>query len=229
MSYEEAWMLIKSTEYQHDPDKPLVFEVEDSPDPMDDEWPFRPEEFEGLPGDALPREVTYIVMAFVHLFSGARRPGDLQESLERVLITRPWTVIILSLDIALDPVLGDLTQQPIVDKWCGYLRTGRALGITGGPPCESWSAVRWNRLQDDSGSGPPPLRTYKHLWGRPDVTLRQHLQLFVGSQLLLSTHKLLMVCLQVGACGVAEHPEQAWWEPRAPSSWELDSAKAIAA
>eukprot|EP00959_Pyramimonas_sp_CCMP1952_P420460 8807305-Pyramimonas_sp.AAC.1 len=57
----------------------------------------------------------------------------------------------------------------------------------GGPPCETWSSARWQELRLADRSRPPaPLRTLKHRWGRPDVSSRQHLQLSIGMQLLLS-------------------------------------------
>ena len=139
----------------------------------------------------------------------------------------PVTIVVISCDVACDPILGDLTREDIIVRWEELLKSGRALGLIGGPPCETWSAVRWQPVTEGTQRTPPPLRTHKHRRGRPDVTLRQHEQLRIGNLLLLAAHRLLHVCMAVGACGILEHPEEPHWEPRAPSSWRTQTSCAI--
>ena len=58
-------------------------------------------------------------------------------------------VFVLSLDVANDPNLGDLTNSRTVALWLDLLLRGFVVGILAGPPCETWSAARF---QED---GPP--------------------------------------------------------------------------
>eukprot|EP00959_Pyramimonas_sp_CCMP1952_P050429 1053863-Pyramimonas_sp.AAC.1 len=137
--------------YQFEEDPEPLFEVqEDDPRreaPLEDEHEFERLEYRGPAAEQCPRPLHYAALAFLHLFSGARRPGDVQDELE---------------------LNGDLTRSDIVDKWDMLLGTGRAIGLIGGPPCETWSAARWQELRVADRYRPPaPLRTLKHRWGRP--------------------------------------------------------------
>ena len=99
----------------------------------------------------------------LHLFSGQRRAGDYQDHLEFFLKqqnTPASNVVILSIDIVIHG-LGDLTNSDALKLWIDLTLAGVVLVILGGPPCETWSAVRYKQLVDESGNpkpGPRPLR-----------------------------------------------------------------------
>eukprot|EP00959_Pyramimonas_sp_CCMP1952_P004228 88925-Pyramimonas_sp.AAC.1 len=81
--------------------------------PPEDEHQFEPLEHQGPAAEQCPRPLQFAVLAFLHLFSGARRPGDVQDELERVLVSGHVTIIIISCDVACDGVNGDLTRSDI--------------------------------------------------------------------------------------------------------------------
>ena len=56
----------------------------------------------------------------------------------------------LSIDIAIDPIRGDLTREGSILEWVDHIRARRVINTGGGPPCETWSASRWHE------GGPPP-------------------------------------------------------------------------
>eukprot|EP00959_Pyramimonas_sp_CCMP1952_P033936 711902-Pyramimonas_sp.AAC.1 len=92
-------------------------------------------------------------------------------------------------------------QYAVLEKFERVLMSGpvtsRAVGLIGSPPCETRPAARWLELRVADRYRPlAPLRTLKHRWGRPDVSARQHQQLSIGSQLLLSQHQLMLTCLE---------------------------------
>ena len=71
--------------------------------------------------------------------------------------------MVISLDIAIDPVKGDLRNADSLRQWRLHIRAGRVAGAGVGAPCETWSAARF--LRGDGESGPKPLRSKDELWG----------------------------------------------------------------
>ncbi|CAK0899702.1 unnamed protein product [Prorocentrum cordatum] len=71
-----------------------------------------------------------------------------------------WT---LSLDVANAPVLGDLSVEGTIEHWLKLVREFSVVGLLGGPPCETWSAARFNSLAN--GRGPRPVRSRELPWG----------------------------------------------------------------
>eukprot|EP00972_Heterocapsa_arctica_P012835 1886847-Heterocapsa_arctica.AAC.1 len=79
--------------------------------------------------------VAYFVL---HLFSGQRRPGDVQHELEALLAASPVPLWVLSLDVAVDAVRCDLSSPKFVALWVRLAQSGRVVAALGGPPCETW-------------------------------------------------------------------------------------------
>eukprot|EP00973_Karenia_brevis_P063944 8887803-Karenia_brevis.AAC.1 len=63
---------------------------------------------------------------------------------------------------------------------------GLVLAVLGGPPCETWSAARNNRI-DYGSSGPRPLRAPGSLWGLMALKPRERRQLALSNALLHAT------------------------------------------
>ena len=90
------------------------------------------------------------VYVVLHLFSGRRRHEDLQCQLEWVTAHSDYTLMTLSLDITVDADLGDLSSSAAVRYWVTQVRGGRVVGAVAGPPCETWSVVRFMLQVDET-------------------------------------------------------------------------------
>ena len=78
----------------------------------------------------------YKPAVFAHLFSGRRRPDDLQQCLERL------GHMALSIDIIFHKSKGDLCNEDTFAFFVNALRSGFICGFLSGPPCETWSRAR---------------------------------------------------------------------------------------
>ena len=102
----------------------------------------------------------------LHVFLGRRRRGNLQWAFETYHPdARIW---VLSLDVVVDPKVGDLSNAAVIQRWVQAIEAGQVLAIIAGPPCETWSAVRWEALEALEGSwkgpkAPRPIRTWEHI------------------------------------------------------------------
>ena len=103
---------------------------------------------------------TFVVM---HLFSGARRPGDLEEFFRQAAKRAGIALLMLSVDLADDP-LWDLTLAATFDTLRQLVCEGLIDVIIAGPPCSTWSRLRF------MPGGPRPLRLRSHPWGGRDYT-----------------------------------------------------------
>ena len=81
-------------------------------------------------------------LVFIHLFSGERRRGDIQEYLEKLEVPGGFFLHILSVDIIFDDRAGDLANARNQRMWLRFARAGLIAGVFSGPPCESWSRAR---------------------------------------------------------------------------------------
>ena len=104
------------------------------PPPQDDRfWPFRPQDFSGIAAEALPFRIRRPEFFVLNLFSGMRRSGDIQWHLEFSWPASTCAVYCLSIDVAIDAIRGDLTQQDIILEWVGHVAARRVLNTGGGP------------------------------------------------------------------------------------------------
>eukprot|EP00959_Pyramimonas_sp_CCMP1952_P008922 186457-Pyramimonas_sp.AAC.1 len=160
----------------------------------------------------------------LNIFCGRRRQGDIQWHLSDLQATSDVQVTTLSLDNAIDHIWGDLTREATIQEWSEHFRHHR-VWITGGvPPCETWSAARWN------DGGPPCAYTIIHvtyMWGMPWCTEAQHMQVRTGNLLLFTIAQLLAEHIRAGTCGWIEHPPPALWRPQAPSSFQWMPLRAL--
>ena len=96
-----------------------------------------------------PRETVqgewFRTMFVIHFFSGRRREGDLQEYLEQLPQPGGVKLEILSADIIFGSG-ADFAKKENQKKWLAWMSLGYVLGFFAGPPCETFSIARGNRL-----------------------------------------------------------------------------------
>ncbi len=170
-------------------------------------------------------------MYVLHLFSGQRRPRDVQFWLEKAAGERNLDIMVLSVDVLLDPVSCNLQDAAAVDRWMKLILSGKVAALLAGPPCETWSRARalsthccgaW--LSPGARCGtcglrtPRPLRSETLPWGVPGLRPRERQALELGNQLLRTTVLLAAACHTQQVPFVIEHPESA---PDHPSIWKL--------
>eukprot|EP00438_Fugacium_kawagutii_P012136 Skav222185 [mRNA] locus=scaffold3784:94010:96064:+ [translate_table: standard] len=167
----------------------------------------------------------------LHMFSGRRRWGDIHEWVLyfATQLLPDFEIKMVSCDTAVSQLYGDLSPGHAFDHLHRLVRLGLFAGSIAGPPCETWSAARWEPVQLPDGStrpGPRPLRTVVHPWGTRFLTLRELRQVGTGSVLLLHTWLLETgIALQGGGC-VKEHPSEpvraeaaSTWTTRTHEQW----------
>ena len=114
------------------------------------------------------RYLDVTVYYVLHFFSGQRRPGDYQDLLDQALAVTHNLVWVISLDVAIDAKLCDLSCSGGVAHWLDLAIAGRVVMVLGGPPCETWSVARWNGGSCATGAGLRAVRSSVHLWGLHD-------------------------------------------------------------
>ena len=154
-------------------------------------------------------------LCFVHVFSGFRRPEDLQWQIEAHHVQGSTQVFCLSIDYCLQADKGDLAGAHSSQWWAAQILKGAVFGIGGGPPCETWSSAR---LLPD---GPRPLRSFDDPFGLPALSPKEWQQVETGTALVLFITHMLFLCARVGGCGFIEHPAYPIWavHQRACSIW----------
>ena len=155
---------------------------------------------------------------FLHLFSGHRRSGDLQQAVEKVGIAAGRDTAAISVDIVISERFGNLLDEGIFALFYRAIMAGWISGIAAGPPCETWSKARERYYADQRG--PRPLRDRYHLVGYSVLKLKEVRQVMVGNQLLGVAVRLFLAAWLYGVYFALEHPE----EPEQPSSasiWHL--------
>eukprot|EP00438_Fugacium_kawagutii_P022323 Skav221794 [mRNA] locus=scaffold4067:171547:173760:+ [translate_table: standard] len=154
-------------------------------------------------GDADP---VYIV---VHLFSGRRRIGDFHWHVQRYADEMQLPIVILSLDTAVSPVLGDLS--PTSSTWrClqDLFERGLCSAVMVGSPCETFSSARHNPPPEGvpPDRWPRPLRTYDRLYGLDGLKPREYAQLRAGTSFWLQGLYSAACLLVNGGIWASEHP-----------------------
>ena len=159
-------------------------------------------------------------LCFIHFFSGYRRPGDLQHSIEEHYVQGIVQVFCISVDYCIQNENGDLTSAVNQQWWKERLHSGAICGVGGGPPCETFSAARL--LAD----GPPPLRSQLYPNGCPWNTKRGWNQVRLGSELMRFLLSMVLLAARYGACAFLEHPSYPIWA-RAQAPASIWSSRAV--
>ena len=165
--------------------------------------------------------IRHCPVVVAHLFSGRRRPGDLQMHLEQ------WGGIlqgakVLSIDIIFHPTLGDMLNPETLRLFRRAIAEGVLHALVCGPPCETWTVARHS---DDNG--PRPLRSAISPAGLPGLLPKERRQLAIGNDLLGVAFTLFLDCLIHGAFMLLEHPEEAHGRPEIASIWRLDVTRLL--
>ena len=121
----------------------------------------------------------------------------------------------------------DLTQPENVERITEEIKDLKHDGCHGGPPCATWSGVRWKSVDLDglkktSGeakitsfaqikphlidSYPPPVRSSDAPWGLSDLPPRMDAKLREANLLMQAMLQIVMAFANVGCCSM-EHPE----------------------
>ena len=161
----------------------------------------------------------------IHAFSGRRREGDFQHYIEQLQANFPdFIVHTISVDLMVDPVWGDVSDQSVRDFWINAVRARQVVGGMAGPPCETWSQARGKAVPSEDHSsflrGPRVVRDLADLWGRCGLALREVKQLDIGNLLLLFSLELLIELALAGGVGGLEHPAPPE-DPSLASIWRL--------
>ena len=167
---------------------------------------------------AVHRYLDVTVYYVLHFFSGQRRPGDFQDWLDRALAVCHYPVWVISLDVAIDAKLCDLSCSGGVARWLDLAIAGRVVMVLGGPPCETWSVARWKAGSRVTGEGPRAVRSSEHFWGLHDLDAGERQQVALGNALLRTVVLFLAAARVYGFAAVMEHPQLPSWMPLAPSS-----------
>jgi len=163
------------------------------------------------------------------MYSGRRRPMDIQMFIDWFSAGREYDDVVVSLDIAVSDKC-DLSTDSAFKFWCGIIMSKRVLGIAGGPPCETWSAARFVPADPvEPGKSPPrmppPLRSREEPWGVQGLELKHYRQLELASRLLRVFLLFVVLVLRRGGAALLEHPSRSKHILKAPSIWLLPYLK----
>ena len=165
------------------------------------------------PRDILPFINTTIDV--LHLFSGPRRDNDIHTHFDQLSHLYGLHTVVLSLDIVVDPVAGNLRSHGTIDYWRIQIRTGLVKAIIAGPPSGTWSPARFNDPE------PSPLRDANNHWGLPGLSFKNTTKTIVGNVLFRATFQLALECAASGAAAIIEHPAPAPWQPKHICSFNI--------
>eukprot|EP00438_Fugacium_kawagutii_P015517 Skav201958 [mRNA] locus=scaffold103:202287:208105:+ [translate_table: standard] len=162
----------------------------------------------------------------LHAYAGRRRYGDIQFYLDRMAKTHDDVCLrVLSVDVVIDPHLGDLMDQNSQTFWLRAIRDRLIVGLLAGPPCNTFSRVRKVALQNSSHRAPRAVRSPQHPWGLPSLCLRELCQVMTGNALFIFALRALYTLLQTDGCGLVEHPDEAGDED--VSVWRIPIVAAL--
>ena len=165
----------------------------------------------------VPRPLEYNPILMAHIYSGHRRPGDLQDALDNLQLPAQCKGLTLSVDIVFHETYGNLLKKETYLLFVRLIRAHKLVVVCAGPPCESWSRAR---LHGEVDGGPRPVRHESSLHGLTALTIKELKQVMIGNALLGVALCLAIHQLCAGGFYMLEHPTTPS-EPGAPSIWKL--------
>ena len=121
----------------------------------------------------------------------------------------------------------DLTRPKILQLIEGWMKSYVVIGIMCATPCGSWSQARRGKISvPDSGR---PLRSRQHLWGLPDLTLRERAVVDAGNATAKSTFRILRLAQISGLPSILDNPinSRLWQCPALCALRSLRDAESI--
>ena len=149
----------------------------------------------------------------LHLFSGRRREGDcvtwVAEMSQELKDACGVGIRMVSVDTAIHAQHGDLDTGPSFSSLVRIAGKGLFAANLSGPPCETWSAARHLKLDEETTGRwcPRPLRTALMSWGIGGLSQRELRQITVGSRLMLNSLHLDVMVVTLGGFSLMEHPD----------------------
>ena len=172
------------------------------PGPMPEQEEADSEEMAEQEKVRIPKAVKLRLFRFLHLFSGPRKLGDLEDWLVKLGAENGILVIVDVADLETVPpvdVLDPVAQEEILAR--GKARFWDAGH--GGPACATWSAALFN-----PGPGfPEPYRSRDQLWGRSSLSGRRLQRVEDANGMLIFTLNVFAVLFRVGAGWTLERPQ----------------------
>jgi len=156
---------------------------------------------------------------FIHMFSGLKRPGDLEWFLVRLGAKVGLRIVVESMDFAYGKEF-DLSDDSVIDRLVRASRRKLNSGGHNGSPCSTWSRVRF------LPGGPPPLRMRDSPWGIPSNTREQQRHCDEHSKMWHGSMDVLDAIAKSGGLVTNEHPKDPGKHPF-PSTWNLPKMKMI--
>ena len=173
------------------------------------------------------------VLAFLHLFSGERRTGDLHSALEGMRAPDGCCLLVVSVDIIFDSAAGDLACRKSQKKWMDFMLSGCIAGIFAGPPCETCSRSRARGGYPGvslSDGGPRALRHVETPQGLDQLQVKEVKQVVIANRLVCFCISLMVCALVVKRLMLIEHPEEPDQQDQQwiASIWRLYVTRALA-
>ena len=136
---------------------------------------------------------------FLHLYSGHRREGDLEDELTVGFVAEGAMCIVTLVDIGFG-MEHDLTNSANLDRYLAQAKAGVFDGIHAGPPCALWSRVRF------LPGGPPPVRSRSEPWGLRNLSKDMQRRVDLSNSMVLAAISLVETVILAGGSGTIEHP-----------------------
>ena len=150
------------------------------------------------------------LITFVHLYSGHRREGDVEDHLSQRPMPDGCVLRCLSIDIIFDYQKGDLRNARTQRDWLQWAKAGVLDGALMGPPCHTFSVAR--ECGGIAGStngdgGPRVVRLATAQYGLEQVRPQEAEHLLVSNELLAFSLCLTVVMIDKGKWATLEHPK----------------------
>ena len=146
------------------------------------------------------------VYTVVHCFSGANRAGDFEDKMRKRMHDLNLPLLIISVDLDAD-AKWDLSNAATFALFMGWIKEGLIDALLGGPPCATWSILRFRP------GGPRPLRLRSCPWGRPGLSAAEKARVREANVLMINYLALCEALALIGGMFIMEHPEYPGSEP----------------
>ena len=182
-------------------------------------------QMQGLAREAAILHVRALVA--IHFFSGYRRTGDIHEVVNHHVQASGTHIFFISVDLCMQRQSADLASDASMQWWLNRASSGQIVSLGGGPPCETYTAARYNIL--DTQRGPRPLRSASDLSGLPGLSRRERAQIWIGDHLIRFLLRMLLAMAAQGLSGFLEHPQFPTWcaDKNPPSIWSWKTVRML--